>query len=38
MNKKLKGKFYIEGKDFSVWLNNQRLFSLREEKLSLWVE
>jgi hypothetical protein len=29
----LKGRFYIEGEDFRLWLQNQNIFDLREERM-----
>jgi len=35
LKERLAGKFYVEGELFKRWLENQKIFDLREERLSL---
>lgn len=34
-NEELKGRFYIDNEDFRLWLNNQNIFDLREERMMI---
>jgi len=35
VNEEFKGEFYVEGEGFETWLNLQRTFNLREERLNV---
>ena len=35
LGEKLKGKFYIEGENFDIWISHQPIFNLREERLTI---